>query len=124
MSKKESISDEISDVKKEIESYVQNKIDLTKLHIAEDLSKFTAAIAVRLVLFYIAFFVLFFLSIAISYAIGRYLDSLELGFFIVAGFYFVIGLLFFLFKGKFVQKPIIQAFIHLFFPNYTDYDKK
>ena len=124
MSKKESISDEISEVKKEIESYVQNRIDLTKLHVAEDLSRLTSGLAVRLVLFYIAFFVLLFLSMAAAYAIGNYLNSTELGFIVVAGSHLIIGLIFYLFKGMLIQKPIIKSFIHLFFPNYSNYDKE
>ncbi len=122
MSKKDGIFDEVFDVKKEIESYVQNRIDLTKLHITEDLSKFTSTVAVRLILFYIGFFVLLFLSIAGAYAIGRYINSDELGFIIIAGFYFLVGLIFLLFRGILIHKPIIKSFIHLFFPKYN-YEK-
>ena len=122
MSKKEGITNEFSEVKNEVESYVQNKIDLTKLHIAEDLSRFTSGVAVRLILYYIAFFVLLFLSMAGAYYIGRLLNSTELGFVTVAGFYFLAGIIFLLFRGKLVQAPIIKAFIHLFFPNYNQYE--
>ncbi|MGQ1783841.1 MULTISPECIES: phage holin family protein [unclassified Saccharicrinis] len=124
MSKKESLSEEVTEVKKEIESYVQNRIDLTKLHVAEDLSRLTSGLAVRLVLYYIAFFVLLFLSMAAAYAIGNYTNSTETGFIIVAGAYLFAGLVFYLFKGMLISKPIIKAFIHLFFPNYSNYDKE
>ncbi|GAF04321.1 phage holin family protein [Saccharicrinis fermentans] len=124
MSNKESLSDDLTEIKKEIESYVQNRIDLTKLHVAEDLSRFTAGVAVRLVLFYIAFFILLFLSIAAAYAFGRYTNSTELGFIIVAGAYLVAGIIFYLLRGILINKPIIQSFIHLFFPNYSNYDKE
>ena len=122
MSKKESITGEISEVKQEIEAYIQNRIDLTKLHIAEDLSRFTSSVAMRLVLFYIAFFVLLFLSMAAAYYIGRILNSTELGFVIVAGFYFFVGIIFILFRKILIHTPIIRTFIHLFFPNYNQYD--
>jgi len=123
MSAKESIKDEINEIKNELESYVQNKMDLTKLHVAEDLSRFSSNIAVRLVMFYIGFFVLLFVSMAAAFAIGNYTQSTELGFIIVGGVYFVIGLIFFFFRGILIQRPIIKSFIHLFFPNYSHYDK-
>ena len=123
MSKKEGLSAEISDIKQEVESYIQNRIDLTKLHIAEDLSRFISSIAVRLILFYIAFFVLLFLSMAGAYYLGRLLNNTELGFVIIASFYFLVGLIFILLKGKLIQSPIIKSLIHLFFPNYNQYEK-
>ncbi len=124
MSKRHSISDEINEVSKEVESYIQNRIDLTKLQIAEDLSRFVSAVAIRLVLYYIAFFVLLFISTAAAYAIGSYLESTVLGFIIIAGFYFIIGLVFYLLKGVLVRTPIIKSFVHMFFPSYNNYDKK
>ena len=124
MDKNESISEEFTSIKKEVESYVQNKIDLTKLHLAEDLSRFVSGFAIKIVLFYIGFFVLMFISIAGAFAIGSYTNSNELGFIIIAGVYFVIGLVFYMLKGKMIQTPIIKAFIHLFFPNYNNYDKE
>ncbi|TLX74373.1 phage holin family protein [Labilibacter sediminis] len=122
--KNESISEEFTSVKKEVESYIQNKIDLTKLHLAEDLSRFVSGFAVKIVLFYIGFFVLMFVSIAGAFAIGSYTDSNELGFVIVAGVYFLLGLISLMLRRSMIQKPIIKAFIHLFFPNYSHYDKK
>ena len=124
MSRKEKISDEIAEVKQELESYVKNRIDLTKLHLAEDLSKLTSGLAVRLVLFYIAFFVLLFLSLAGAYAIGSYTGNIVSGFIAIAGFYALVGIVFYLLKGILISRPIIKSFIHLFFPNYQNYEQE
>ncbi len=124
MEKKESLSDELSDIKNEISSYVQSKIDLTKLQIAEDLSRLISSIAIKVVLFYIALFMLIFLSMAAAFAIGSYFNSNQVGFLLVAGVYFVSGIIFYLLKGILIQTPIIKAIIHLFFPNFSQYDKE
>lgn len=124
MSRKEKISGEFADIKQEVESYVQNRIDLTKLHVAEDLSKLTSGLAVRLLLFYIAFFVLLFLSMAGAYAIGSYAGNIVIGFIVMAGFYALVGIVFFLLKGILINRPIIKSFIHLFFPNYQNYEQE
>lgn len=124
MSRKEKISGEFADIKQEVESYVQNRIDLTKLHVAEDLSKLTSGLAVRLLLFYIAFFVLLFLSMAGAYAIGSYTGNIVIGFISIAGFYVLVGVVLFLLKGILISRPIIKSFIHLFFPNYQNYEQE
>lgn len=123
MEKRESLSEDLSEVKNEINDYVQNRIDLTKLQLAEDLSRFISRVAIKLVLFYIGLFVLIFISMAAAYAIGTYLNSTELGFMIVSGIYFIIGIIFYLFKGLLIQTPVIKTFVQLFFPNYSRYDK-
>jgi len=124
MDKKEGISEEFSSVKKEIESYIQNRIDLTKLHLAEDLSRFVSGFIIKTILFYIGFFVLTFFSIAGAFAIGACCNSNEIGFISIASIYLFIGVVFYLSKRYLIQTPIIKSLIHLFFPNFNNYDKK
>jgi len=123
MEKKETFSEEISDIQKEIVSYVQNKIDLSKLQLAEDFSRLLSGIAVKVILFYIGFFVLMLSSIAGAFAIGSTTGSNELGFLIVAGFYVILGFVFYLLRSVLIHTPIIRAIVQLFFPNFTKYDK-
>jgi hypothetical protein len=124
MTKKDSIYDEISDIKNEISSYVQNKIDLSKLHLAEELSRFVSNMAIKIILLNFLLFVLFFLSVALGIFIGKRVDSYELGFIFVSGGYVLIGLFIYVFKQPLIQTPIIKAFIQLFFPNFNKYDKE
>ncbi len=124
MDRKETISEEISDIKKEINTYFQSKLDLTKLQAAEDISRFVSGIAVKLVLFYIAMFVLIFVSMAAAFAIGTYTKSNELGFLIVAGVYVLLAIIFYLFKSYLIHTPVIKAFIQIFFQNFSKYDKE
>ncbi len=124
MDRKETLSEELSDIKNEINHYIQSKIDLTKLQAAEDLSRFVSKIAIKLVLFYIAMFVLLFASMAGAFAIGSYTQSNELGFLIIAGIYFLLAFVFYLFRGKLVQTPIIKTFVQMFFQNFSKYDKE
>ncbi len=124
MDRKETLSEELSDIKNEINNYIQSKIDLTKLQAAEDLSRFVSRIAIKLVLFYIAMFVLLFASMAGAFAIGSYTQSNELGFLIIAGIYLLFAFIFYLFRGKLVQTPVIKTFVQMFFQNFSKYDKE
>ena len=42
------LKDNLSEMKEEFREYVEHQINLTKLHMVETLSKFTAAFAVKL----------------------------------------------------------------------------
>ncbi|WP_430811769.1 MULTISPECIES: phage holin family protein [unclassified Carboxylicivirga] len=120
---KENISEELNEAKEEFEEYINARLDLAKLHTAENLSRFFAGMLVKMGLFYLFFFVLLFSSLAISFWINDYLDSQGLGFIIVAGFYLLLALIFYALRRSLIHRPIIQSFIQLFFPKFTDYDE-
>jgi len=120
---KELLSDEINEVKDEFEEYVNAKLDLAKLHAAENLSRFFSGLLLKMGLFYLFFFVLLFASLAIAFWLNNLLGGNGIGFFIVAGFYFICVLLFFAMRKLLVERPIIKSFVQLFFPTYDHYDE-
>jgi len=120
---KEHISDEINEAKEEIEDYVNAKIDLAKLHAAENLSRFFSGMLIKMGLFYLFFFVLLFISIAVAFWLNTILNGDGIGFFIVAAFYFLCAIIFLLLRKTLVQRPIIKSFVQLFFPTYNNYDE-
>jgi hypothetical protein len=120
---KDKLSEEINEVKDEFEEYVNARLDLAKLHAAENLSRFFSGMILRIGLFYLLFFVLLFVSLATAFWLNHIFDGKGIGFFIVAGFYLLLALLFLALRKSLIQKPVIQSFIQLFFPKYTDYDE-
>jgi hypothetical protein len=115
--------DEINNIKKDVQEYFQVQFDLTKLHTAESLSKIFSQAANIVVTGYLLFFILFFLSFSAGYFIASLLDSYELGFLCVAGFYFLVLMLFQSFKKRIIERPIIKAIVNLFFPKYGNDEK-
>lgn len=120
---KENLSEEINEVKDEFEEYVNARLDLVKLHTAENLSRFFSGLIVNMGLFYLFFFVLFFVSMAVAFWLNNLFEGKGTGFFIVAGFYLILAILFYLVRKQLIQRPIIQSFIQLFFPKYNQYDE-
>ncbi len=123
MRNSDNLFSEVSDTQEEIKSYIQNTIDLTKLHIAQDLSKILTRVTFKIVIFYILFFVLLFISVAGAFAIGTYTHSYETGFLAIAALYFFLAIILLFFKKMLIEKPIIKTIVHLFFPNFSNYDK-
>ncbi len=123
MRNKDNLFSEVSDTQEEIKSYIQNTIDLTKLHIAKDISKILTQVTSKLIIFYILFFVLMFVSIAGAFAIATYTKSYETGFLSIAALYFILAIVTLFFRKMLIEKPIIKTIVHLFFPNFSKYDK-
>lgn len=114
------LKNHIDEVKNEFEDYVDKRISLLKLHLVEELSRFTAGFAVKLGILYLLFFVFMFLSLAAAFFFGDLLGSNGLGFTLVAGFYLLLAVIFWLSRRIWVEKPVIQAFIKIFFPKFED----
>ncbi|WP_052345614.1 phage holin family protein [Alkaliflexus imshenetskii] len=116
----DNIKENLAEVKDEFEKYLDKRIDLTKIHVVEELSKFTSGFAVKLGVLYLLFFVLMFLSLATAFFLSDLLNSNGLGFTIVALFYLILAIVFYAMRHKWVEKPIIKAFIKLFFPKFEE----
>ena len=114
----EDLKEHLTDVKEEFESYVDKRVDLLKLHLVEELSRFTASFAVKLGVLYLLFFFLMFVSLAGAFLLGSLLESNGQGFIIVAGIYLFFVVVFFLMRRIWVHKPIIKTFIKIFFPKF------
>ena len=120
---KEDIIENFADLKKELKEYAESSFNLIRLHVVEQLSRHTSGLIVKAGILYILFFGLIFLSMAMAFFIGELFESYGLGFLMVAGFYFLIAFIFYLFRKVLIEKPVIKSFIKLFFPNFENNGK-
>jgi hypothetical protein len=116
--------DEINDIKKDVLEYIEVKLDLIRLHTAENLSRIFSNVAIIAVAGYLLFLIVIFLSFAAGFFIGSRLNSTELGFLCVAGFYFLLLILFLAYRKQIVERPVIKSVVRLFFPKFDDNGKK
>ena len=116
--------DDINDLKKDVLEYIEVKLDLIRLHTAENLSRIFSNVATIAVIGYLLFFIVLFISFAAGFYIGSLLDSNELGFSCVAGFYTLLLILFLVFRKQIVERPVIKAIVRLLFPKFEDDEKK
>jgi hypothetical protein len=116
--------DDIKDLKKDVLEYIEVKFDLIRLHTAENLSRIFSNVATIAIIGYLLFIIVLFISFATGFYIGSLLDSNELGFLCVAGFYTLLLILFLTFRKQIVERPVIKAIVRLFFPKFADDEKK
>ena len=94
------------------ETYGKTNIELIKLKtidkVADGASSMVAwaAVVIALVLFFIT------LNFGIALLVGDLVGKLYLGFLIVATFYGVVGLILYLFKDKWIKKPLNESMIN------------
>ena len=59
--------DDINDLKKDVLEYIEVKLDLIRLHTAENLSRIFSNVATIAVIGYLLFFIILFISFAAGY---------------------------------------------------------
>jgi len=116
--------DDINDLRKDILEYIEVKLDQIRLHTAENLSRIFSNVATIAVIGYLVSLLILFLSFAAGFYLGSLLDSNELGFLCVSGFYVLLLIVFLALRKRIVEQPVIKAMIRLLFPKFEDNEKK
>ncbi len=89
-------------------AYVNARIELWKLSLLEKSSLAGAFFLSTVVIVLITAFCMLFLSLAFAYWYGQRTGDLAAGFFITAGFYVVVGLIFLLTRRHTITGPVIK----------------
>lgn len=93
------------------EGYVKSSAELYKLKIIDKSADVISTLVARFAI--LTFFILFFLisNIGAALWIGELFDRAYLGFFIVAVFYGLVGIILFLFRNRWIKKPLKNSII-------------
>ena len=114
----------IDNIRKEVQEYVEVRLDLIRLHTAENLARLLSSGSTLVIAGYLAFFVLMFISFAGGFFLGTLLHSNEAGFLCVAGFYLLVLVIFLIFRKQIVERPVIKAVVRLLFPKFNNDENK
>ncbi|MGM0376721.1 MAG: phage holin family protein [Bacteroidota bacterium] len=117
---KENFSENINELKKELEEFLQTRFDLTRLHIAGELSRFISGFLTRTVVLYFLFLALMFFAVAGALLLGQWINSYIIGFASMGLIFLLATLAFWLLRKIFIERPIVRNFIELMFPKFDD----
>ncbi|MES1219550.1 MAG: hypothetical protein ABUT20_28870 [Bacteroidota bacterium] len=93
------------------ETYGKTTYELSKLKVLETTTRVTTTVVSRLgVIIMISLFILI-LSIGVALLLGEVMGKSYYGFFIVAAFYLVTGIVFYFFLHRWVKKPLSELII-------------
>lgn len=94
-----------------VKSYVETRIDLLRLKAIDKSSSFLSLLISMVVVILVSFISLIMLSVGIALLLGDWLGKSYYGFFIVAGFYLIAGLVLYSLREKWLKSPIANSMI-------------
>ena len=104
----------------QVKEYVNTRLAQLKLLFAEKTSKVMSLMIAVVISALVFFLFLVLICIAGAIILGQWLESFWLGFVIVGGIVFVVGLILWIFKGVLIRKPIMNALINVMFDKEED----
>lgn len=115
--------EDLNNIKNDIQELIEVKFDLLRLRTAESLSRILSSVVNVVILGFLLFFILLFLSVAAGYFLASLLQSNELGFLCVSGFYVLVMAIFIIFRKRIIERPIIKTIMKLIFPKSGEDEK-
>lgn len=94
-----------------VKSYVETRIELLKLKAIDKSSSFVSTLVSMVFVVVMMTLMVILLSVGVSLWLGECFGKSYYGFFAVAGFYLITGLLIFLFQDKWLKPPIANKMI-------------
>ena len=91
--------------------YLETRLELLKLQAIDKSSDVTSSVISGVAIFIVLFFAFLFVNIGLAIWIGDLLDKYYLGFFILTGFYCIVGLLLHSFRKAWIKDPITTMLI-------------
>lgn len=102
-------SGEIGKLIQEIKEYIELKYDIARLDFTEKIVRIISVFFSIMTFFVVVPGVLMFFSFALAYYLGDLLGANYWGFMIVGAIYLFFGIIFMLFKKRFITRPIIKT---------------
>src|SRR5438045_2157997 len=93
------------------EDYSKTTLELLKLSAIDKSADVASSLAVRLALFIVVAMFTFIINIGLSLWIGEAIGKSYYGFFVVAGFYAVLGILIYAFRHQWIKEPLNNSII-------------
>ncbi|THU40853.1 phage holin family protein [Niastella caeni] len=103
-----------------VKEYINTRVELAKLHLAEKTSLIISNLIAVTVVVLLFLFVIVFGSIAGAWALSDLIGKPYSGFLIVAGFYFILGIIVWVTRSRFIRFPVMNAIIKQLHKNDED----
>ncbi|MDZ4707079.1 MAG: hypothetical protein SH818_01650 [Saprospiraceae bacterium] len=107
----ETATDIIESILEKAEEYGKTNLKLTKLIALDSVSNVLSSLITQISVVLVFAMFIFVVSIGASLAIGDMLGKMQYGFFIVAGFYLIVGVVFHFLLHNWIKKQISQLLL-------------
>ena len=107
----ENIATNIDKLYQKAEQYSKTTLEIVKLKTVDKTSDIISSLAVSLILILIVAIFSLFINVGIALWIGNIMENTALGFFIVSGFYLLLGIIVYFNKESLIKTPIDNLII-------------
>jgi uncharacterized membrane protein YqjE len=98
--------------------YLEARWNLGILNASEKTATTLSSLIAALIVGIFGIIVLLFLSLGVAWIIGEKINNHAAGFFVVAVFYAIVGIIFYSIRDKFIKVPLVNSFIkNLYYEN-------
>jgi len=111
----ENIFSQVQHLAEELKTYVNVRIDIVKLTVAETASKMVADTAATIISGVVFLFFLFFASVGLALFLSSVIGNSYSGFLLVAALYLILGFLIWFLREKWIRMPVMNAIIKQLF---------
>lgn len=116
----ESIATNIEKLYEKAEKYSKTTYELVRLNTIDKTSDIISSLAIVVTLSIIVALFTLFINIGIALWIGQALKSNAFGFFVVSGFYIIIGIIVFIKRNKLIKIPLDNLIVSKLLKSKTD----
>ncbi|WP_320814423.1 hypothetical protein [Flavobacterium sp.] len=102
----ENIATNIDKLYQKAEQYSKTTLELVKLKTIDKTTDIISSLAVSLIMIIIAAIFTMFINIGIALWLGDVFNNMAMGFFVISGFYLIVGIIVYLNKDYFIKTPV------------------
>jgi uncharacterized protein YqhQ len=102
----ENIATNIDKLYQKAEQYSKTTLELVKLKTIDKTTDIISSLAVSLIMILIVAIFTVFINIGIAIWLGVVFNNMAMGFFVVSGFYLIVGLIVYLNRQYFIKTPV------------------
>lgn len=113
-------SEIFADIKKNLSIYLERKFTWYTLVGFEKLARLVTILTSNLIIFLFFLISLMFFSVGAAWIIGKHAESMEIGFFVIGGIYFLLMFILMIFRKRIFSAFVIQVLANIFFKDEDD----
>ena len=105
------LKDNIESLFERAGEYVETRVDLYKLKAVDKSSDVLSSVISKMIVLLVFVMFIFIVNIGVALLLGELLGRSWYGFFVLAGFYFITGIIFYYMRKKWFKSPIADRMI-------------
>ena len=107
----ETITATIEKLIEKAEVYSKTTLELCKCNAIYEAANVFSSLAIRLVLLFVAVIISLLVNIGLALFLGEYFGKTYYGFFLIAAFYVLVGIVIYLFRKQWIKHPVSNFII-------------